>query len=472
MTQSAVPLLGFLPQDLIGTPLLLHLHPSDRPIMLAVHRKILQYVGQPFDHSSIRFCVRNGEYITLDTSWCSFVNPWSRKVSFVIGRHKVHMGPMNEDVFSAPAFTEEKIMDSDIQEITEQIHRLLLQPVHSMGSSGYGSHGSNGSHEHLLSIASSSDSNGNGNTANSGSRINGNTRKEEGKCKPRSFQDICKGVHMMKAQEQQSSSSKAEQKKSLDTGFRFPVVKQKDSALLVRDGPATMEEFKDQTMYSYQQISCLNSVFRFYLESCNVSNTAKQKYQFSSNTTSSNSDEDKKASDAILQKTDDSLDMEAQTSMSIKTNKKPPPSPGPCHVIGGPVSPLDLASKPDSVISQCSYSSTIVHVGDKKTQAESEITEDVAESPAPSAPVSVLSTSKVEQEAYKKLGLTKEVFWQCGILREQSQEQRHKKEQEENFKYVLQELVWRFNANDNDCVMMTYQVPSRAIDFIHVPVYQ
>uniref|UniRef100_A0A8C2EN45 Period circadian protein homolog 2 n=1 Tax=Cyprinus carpio TaxID=7962 RepID=A0A8C2EN45_CYPCA len=399
--ERAVPLLGFLPQDLIGTSLLLHLHPSDRPIMLAVHRKILQYVGQPFDHSSIRFCVRNGEYITLDTSWCSFVNPWSRKVSFVIGRHKVCMGPINEDVFSAPAFTEEKIMDSDIQEITEQIERLLLQPVHSMGSSGYGSHGSSGSHEHPLSIASSSDSNGNGNTANSGSKINGNTRREEGKSKPRTFQEICKGVHMMKAQEQQGSSSKAEQKKSLDTGFRSPVVKQK--------GPASMEELENHTMCSYQQISCLDSVFR-YLESCNVSNTVKRKYQFSSNTTSSNSDEDKNASDASLQQTNDSLGMEATSLMSIKTNEKPPPGPAPGRVIGGPLSPLDLASKADSVVSQCSYSSTIVHVGDKKTQPESEIIEDAAESPVPSVPVSVISPPTVEQEAYKKLGLTKQVL--------------------------------------------------------------
>lgn len=35
----AVPLLGYLPQDLIGTPILLHLHPNDRPIMLGIHRK-------------------------------------------------------------------------------------------------------------------------------------------------------------------------------------------------------------------------------------------------------------------------------------------------------------------------------------------------------------------------------------------------------------------------------------------------
>lgn len=42
----------------------------------------------------------------------------------------VRSGAMNEDVFLAPAFTDEKIMDSDIQEITEQIHRLLLQVHH------------------------------------------------------------------------------------------------------------------------------------------------------------------------------------------------------------------------------------------------------------------------------------------------------------------------------------------------------
>lgn len=36
-------------------------------------------------------------------------------------------GPVNEDVFAAPAFHGGKIVDSDIQEISEQIHRLLLQ---------------------------------------------------------------------------------------------------------------------------------------------------------------------------------------------------------------------------------------------------------------------------------------------------------------------------------------------------------
>uniref|UniRef100_A0A4W6CGV0 Period circadian protein homolog 2 n=1 Tax=Lates calcarifer TaxID=8187 RepID=A0A4W6CGV0_LATCA len=392
--ERAVPLLGYLPQDLIGTPVLLNLHPSDRPLMLAVHRKILQYAGQPFDHSSIRFCARNGEYITIDTSWSSFVNPWSRKVSFVIGRHKVRMGPVNEDVFAAPAFHGGKIVDSDIQEISEQIHRLLLQPVHNMGSSGYGSHGSNGSHEQLVSISSSSESNGN--------LTGGITAEETGKAKPpRTFQEICKGVHMQKNQDSQVCL------RPLTVTQKSPSVRLKDSAppLQVKDSTAaTMEDFtcKDQTVCSYQQISCLDSVIR-YLESCNIPITVKRKYQFSSNTTSSNSDDGKK----------DSLMLDAQPGLSNMKAPKKPPS-GAAAVVGGPLAPLTLPSKAESVVSitsQCSYSSTIVHVGDKKPQPESEIIEDVAESPAPPAlPVSMVSPPSQEKEAYKRLGLTKQVL--------------------------------------------------------------
>uniref|UniRef100_A0AAX7TGV2 Period circadian protein homolog 2 n=1 Tax=Astatotilapia calliptera TaxID=8154 RepID=A0AAX7TGV2_ASTCA len=402
--ERAVPLLGYLPQDLIGTPVLLNLHPSDRPLMLAIHRKILQYAGQPFDHSSIRFCARNGEYITIDTSWSSFVNPWSRKVSFVIGRHKVRMGPVNEDVFAAPAFHGGKIIDSDIQEISEQIHRLLLQPVHNMGSSGYGSHGSNGSHEQLVSISSSSESNGN--------ITAGNTAEDTGKTKPaRTFQEVCKDVHMLRNQDPQiglhspspapsPSLPKHEQKKTHETlaAQRYSTVRPKDSVppLQARDSTAASMEgftYKDQTVCSYQQISCLDSVIR-YLESCNIPITVKRKYQFSSNTTSSNSDDDKKG------------------LSNMKALKKPPS--GAAAVVGGPLAPLTLPSKAESVVSitsQCSYSSTIVHVGDKKPQPESEIIEDVAESPAPPAlPVSMVSPPSQGKEAYKRLGLTKQVL--------------------------------------------------------------
>uniref|UniRef100_A0A4W6DNG8 Period circadian protein homolog 2 n=1 Tax=Lates calcarifer TaxID=8187 RepID=A0A4W6DNG8_LATCA len=397
--ERAVPLLGYLPQDLIGTPVLLHLHPNDRPIMLAIHRKILQYAGQPFDHSSIRFCARNGEYIILDTSWSSFVNPWSRKVSFVIGRHKVRMGPVNEDVFVAPAslLSEMKTMDSDIQEITEQIHRLLLQPVHNSGSSGYGSLNSN---DHLLGMSSSSES-------LNKPKMRWEEEEVSSKARPRTFQEICKDIHLQKSQEQQMT--KSDNKKA--------VVRPKDSAapLSWRETGSTMEDsrasfqeelaFNDQTVYSYQQISCLDSVIR-YLESCNVPITMKRKCQSSSNTTSSNSDEDKQKGSNSMQVSEEPALLKDQSGLSALDDRDKKSSDAATAVVGTSL-PLPVPNKPESVVSitsQCSYSSTIVHVGDKKPQPESGTIQ------IPGVPPCAVSPPSQERESYKKLGLTKQVL--------------------------------------------------------------
>ncbi|XP_023674587.1 period circadian protein homolog 2-like isoform X3 [Paramormyrops kingsleyae] len=407
--ERAVPLLGYLPQDLIGTPVLLHLHPSDRPIMLGVHRKILQFGGQPFDHSSIRFCTRNGEYVTLDTSWSSFVNPWSRKVSFIIGRHKVRMGPVNEDVFTPPPFAEGKTMDPDILEITEHIHRLLLQPIHSCSSGSYG--------EQLLNVE----------------RVSGESSSSRGRpeeveaeqAKPRTFQEICKDIHSQKNPQQQivtSISAKVETKRSPGAGTqqKSPAARPKAGTLSwkedfvrLEDRPSRPDElsYKDQTINSYQQLSCLDSVIR-YLDGCNIPVTVKRKCQSSSNTTSSNSDEDRqKPSSNPLP---GSKEADGQLS-SIKEPKKADSG----AVVGSSLAPLALPSKAESVVSitsQCSYSSTIVHVGDKKPQPDSEIIEDVTgsgeatEALAPVPPPNAVSSPSQEREPYKKLGLTKQVL--------------------------------------------------------------
>lgn len=65
--------------------------------------------------------------------------------------------------------------------------------------------------------------------------------------------------------------------------------------------------------------------------------------------------------------------LDAQPGLSNMKAPKKPPS-GAAAVVGAPLAPLTLPSKAESVVSitsQCSYSSTIVHVGDKKPQPES-----------------------------------------------------------------------------------------------------
>ncbi|KAB0365794.1 hypothetical protein FD754_009950 [Muntiacus muntjak] len=407
--ERAAPLLGYLPQDLLGAPVLLFLHPEDRPLMLAIHKKILQLAGQPFDHSPIRFCARNGEYVTMDTSWAGFVHPWSRKVAFVLGRHKVRTAPLNEDVFTPPAPSPALSLDSDIQELSEQIHRLLLQPVHSPSPTGFCGVGPMPSSGPLLSPGSSSDS-------------NGGDAEGPGPPAPVTFQQICKDVHLVKHQGQQlfiesrarplprprvpsTGTFKAKTLPCQSPGVEaVPAPIQAPLALAVEEA-----ERKEASSCSYQQINCLDSILR-YLESCNLPGTTKRKCASSSScTASSASDDDKQRTGPVSvgTKKDASAVLPGEGATPLKE-----PVAG-----GGALSPLALANKAESVVSvtsQCSFSSTIVHVGDKKPP-ESDIImmEDVPSlppGPAPSQAPSPTVATEPAPDAYRPVGLTKAVL--------------------------------------------------------------
>ncbi|XP_052418309.1 period circadian protein homolog 1 isoform X2 [Carassius gibelio] len=328
--ERAVALLGYLPQDLVGTPVLLYIHPDDRPIMVAIHKKILQFAGQPFDHAPLRMCAQNGEYLTIDTSWSSFINPWSRKVAFIVGRHKVRTSPLNEDVFTLPRGPEERTLSPDIVQLSEHIHRLLVQPVHSGSSHGYGSLASNGSHEHQPSAASSSDSSGPG--LEDPSQLH----------KPMTFQQICKDVHMVKTSGQQvfiesrnrpppkkhSSAAVVQAVEAADLGGSLgpcaaPPSKSSAPSMIVQKEPPTT--------YSYQQINSLDSIVR-YLESCNIPNTVKRKCGSSSCTASSTSDDDApgNAKDIVMEEaspTPNAAHPAAQPQVPPTTMPSLPPSP-------------------------------------------------------------------------------------------------------------------------------------------------
>ncbi|XP_051873667.1 period circadian protein homolog 2 isoform X2 [Pristis pectinata] len=390
--ERAVPLLGYLPQDLIGMPVLMHLHPDDQPLMLGIHKKILKQAGQPFEHSPVRFCTQNGEYITIDTSWSSFINPWSRKVSFIIGRHKVRTGPLNEDVFAVPGCSEMKALNPEIQTITEQIQQLLLQPVYNNGTSGYGCLGSSGSHAQIISVASSIDT-------------NSNINEESHWDKPITVQKTCEDAHLDRNQGQTVfiEKPKSGSRRRNKTGIQKELSSQtKDFKTSPSKGASTSSAGKNMLLdeprckehsgYCYQQINCLDSVMR-YLDSYNILCPIKRKCE-----SSSPSDDDKQKVDSVH-----------DTKALFKPAKEMPSG----AVVGTPLAPLALPRKAASVTSQGSYSSTIVHVGDKKPEILLEDGLGIAD-PAENmtSPVLVTTASSVnlEKEPYKKLGLTKEVL--------------------------------------------------------------
>uniref|UniRef100_A0A8C9YGX4 Period circadian clock 3 n=1 Tax=Sander lucioperca TaxID=283035 RepID=A0A8C9YGX4_SANLU len=359
----AVPLLGYLPQDLIGTSLLTCIHPDDRPLMLSVHRKVLKYAGQsPFEHSPVRLRCQNGDHITLDTSWSSFINPWSRKVAFIIGRHKVRTSPLNEDVFAAPTTMDAPVTHEEIKELQAKIYKLFLQPVHNNGSSGYGSLGSNGSHEHYISMASSSDSNGN--------------LWEDSHREPMTLQQICADVNRVKSWGQQPYLGSNHK-----NAFYKPATVSNPE---VRDH----EEGRKQThIPSYQQINCVDNIIR-YLESC--------------------------TGPALKRKSDSySLATSSSSSSTSEDNNAASVAPTAAAVVGAPLTDITMSTKAMSVVSvtsQCSYSSTIVHVPQPESEATALEDAPMGSEPTDAALTPLCPAPSPATEERRFIGLTKEVL--------------------------------------------------------------
>lgn len=96
---ASVGAFGYLPQDIIGKPVMDFYHPDDLPQLKEVYVTVMQKgqtAGAMFCSQPYRFLIKNGNYVTLETEWTSFVNPWSRHLEFVIGHHRVMQGSYNK----------------------------------------------------------------------------------------------------------------------------------------------------------------------------------------------------------------------------------------------------------------------------------------------------------------------------------------------------------------------------------------
>lgn len=132
---AAVGALGYLPQDIIGRSIMDFYHPEELPFLKEVYETVMlkgAKTGTSFCSQPYRFLVQNGNYIKMQTEWSSFVNPWSRKLEFVIGHHRVLKGPSNPNIFSKFLFSSLQFSNDlliESKQIKDLIIRLLAEPV-------------------------------------------------------------------------------------------------------------------------------------------------------------------------------------------------------------------------------------------------------------------------------------------------------------------------------------------------------
>lgn len=81
---------------------------------------MIKLEGSSFRSKPYRFAVQNGGCVVLETEWSSFINPWTKKLEFVVGQHRVLKGPMDPDIFRVPRDTECGYLASISEEVLKE----------------------------------------------------------------------------------------------------------------------------------------------------------------------------------------------------------------------------------------------------------------------------------------------------------------------------------------------------------------
>ncbi|XP_017773829.1 PREDICTED: protein cycle isoform X2 [Nicrophorus vespilloides] len=86
--QRATLVLGFLPQELLGTSMYEYYHHDDISFVADYHKNALQNC-EKVTTSVYRFRTKDGSFIKLQSEWKPFKNPWTKEVEYLISKNNL-----------------------------------------------------------------------------------------------------------------------------------------------------------------------------------------------------------------------------------------------------------------------------------------------------------------------------------------------------------------------------------------------
>ncbi|KAK7491483.1 hypothetical protein BaRGS_00017312, partial [Batillaria attramentaria] len=86
--ERATVILGYLPQELLGTSVYEYYHQDDIPAMGAVHRKVLSS-KEKVETDVYRFKLKDGKFLHLKSTCFGFRNPWTKEVEYIVSTNSV-----------------------------------------------------------------------------------------------------------------------------------------------------------------------------------------------------------------------------------------------------------------------------------------------------------------------------------------------------------------------------------------------
>nr|XP_053651035.1 protein cycle-like isoform X4 [Cherax quadricarinatus] len=106
--QRASLLLGWLPQELLGSSMYEYFHQDDITFLTETHRATLQN-SESCTTQVYRFRTKEGYFVRLQSNWWTFKNPWTKEIEYIISKNSVvtrcmqstHFAKCNEDFYYA-----------------------------------------------------------------------------------------------------------------------------------------------------------------------------------------------------------------------------------------------------------------------------------------------------------------------------------------------------------------------------------
>ncbi|XP_061770662.1 basic helix-loop-helix ARNT-like protein 1 [Nerophis ophidion] len=89
--QHSTTVIGYLPQELLGTSCYEYFHQDDLQQLAEKHRQVLR--SKEKIDTKCKFKTKYGSYVSLQSQWFSFTNPWTKEVEFIVSLNRVISGP-------------------------------------------------------------------------------------------------------------------------------------------------------------------------------------------------------------------------------------------------------------------------------------------------------------------------------------------------------------------------------------------
>uniref|UniRef100_A0A3P9LRY3 Aryl hydrocarbon receptor nuclear translocator like 2 n=1 Tax=Oryzias latipes TaxID=8090 RepID=A0A3P9LRY3_ORYLA len=125
--QQATTVIGYLPQEVLGTSCYEYFHQDDLQHLAAKHRQVLRS-KEKIETQCYKFKTKHGSYVSLQSQWFSFTNPWTKEVEFIVSLNRVISGPgrtEDEQAGASKALHEEAKPLSDIPGLSDSVGTMI-----------------------------------------------------------------------------------------------------------------------------------------------------------------------------------------------------------------------------------------------------------------------------------------------------------------------------------------------------------